>query len=112
MTSSPHKRRWPSTARCEMCGFLAMIIGLSTILGKLLAESGAAEVIANPMVRLLEIKRLDYTVMPVALDGLGAEASGKAAAPPPSWVCVEFVHHAAAGDFDAARDCCGCDTRG
>ncbi len=56
-----------------------MIIGLGTILEKLLAESGAAEVIANPMVRLLEIKRLDYTVMPVALGGLGMKVSGKTA---------------------------------
>jgi len=47
-------------------GFLAMIIGLGTILGKLLAESGAAEVIANRMVKLLGIKRLDYAVMLVA----------------------------------------------
>ncbi|MEO5913660.1 MAG: gluconate:H+ symporter [Luteolibacter sp.] len=47
-------------------GFLAMIIGLGTILGKLLAESGAAEVIANRMVRLLGVKRLDYALMLVA----------------------------------------------
>jgi len=47
-------------------GFLAMIIGLGTILGKLLAESGAAEVISNRMVRLLGIKRLDYAIMLVA----------------------------------------------
>lgn len=47
-------------------GFLAMIIGLGTVLGKLLAESGAAEVIANRMVGLLGIKRLDYAVMLVA----------------------------------------------
>lgn len=47
-------------------GFLAMIIGLGTILGKLLAESGAAEVIANKMVRWLGIGRLDYAVMLVA----------------------------------------------
>jgi len=47
-------------------GFLAMIIGLGTILGKLLAESGAAEVIANRMVKLLGIKRLDYAIMLVA----------------------------------------------
>ena len=47
-------------------GFLAMIIGLGTVLGKLLAESGAAEVIANRMVRMLGIKRLDYALMLVA----------------------------------------------
>lgn len=47
-------------------GGLGMIIGLGTILGKLLAESGAAEVIANTMVRWLGEKRLDYAVMLVA----------------------------------------------
>ncbi len=44
-------------------GFLGMIIGLGTILGKLLAESGAAEVIASTLVRWLGVKRLDYAVM-------------------------------------------------
>ena len=34
-------------------GGIAMIIGLGMILGKLLAESGAAEVIANQLVRWL-----------------------------------------------------------
>ncbi|MHA3774676.1 GntT/GntP/DsdX family permease [Verrucomicrobiota bacterium sgz303538] len=47
-------------------GFLGMIIGLGTILGKLLAESGAAEVIASTMVRMLGVKRLDYALMLVA----------------------------------------------
>jgi GntP family gluconate:H+ symporter len=47
-------------------GFLAMVIGLGTVLGKLLAESGAAAVIANRMVKLLGIKRLDYAVMLMA----------------------------------------------
>ena len=47
-------------------GGLAMIIGLGTILGKLLSESGAAEVIANTMVRILGKERLDYAVMIVA----------------------------------------------
>ncbi len=47
-------------------GGLAMIIGLGTILGKLLSESGAADVIANTMVRLLGPKRLDYAIMVVA----------------------------------------------
>ena len=47
-------------------GGLAMIIGLGTILGKLLSESGAAEVIANTMVRWLGPARLDYAVMLVA----------------------------------------------
>ena len=47
-------------------GGLAMIIGLGTILGKLLAESGAAEVIALTMVRWLGPARLDYAIMIVA----------------------------------------------
>ena len=47
-------------------GFLAMIIGLGTILGKLLAESGASGVIAKRMIGLLGIKRLDYALMLVA----------------------------------------------
>ena len=47
-------------------GFLGMIIGLGTVLGKLLAESGAAEVIASTMVRWLGRGRLDYAVMLVA----------------------------------------------
>jgi GntP family gluconate:H+ symporter len=47
-------------------GFLGMIIGLGTVLGKLLAESGGAETIARTMVRLFGVKRLDYAVMFVA----------------------------------------------
>ncbi len=47
-------------------GGLAMIIGLGTVLGKLLSESGAAHVIADTMVRWLGPKRLDYAVMIVA----------------------------------------------
>jgi GntP family gluconate:H+ symporter len=45
---------------------LVMIIGLGTMLGKLLAESGAAQVIANTLVRWLGPTRLDYAVMLVA----------------------------------------------
>lgn len=47
-------------------GGLAMIIGLGTILGKLLSESGAAEVIALTMVRWFGPARLDYAIMLVA----------------------------------------------
>ena len=47
-------------------GSLALIIGLGTILGKLLAESGAAEVIAERLVRWLGEKRLDFAVMLIA----------------------------------------------
>ena len=47
-------------------GGLAMIIGLGTILGKLLSESGAVEVIAHTLVRWLGPARLDYAIMIVA----------------------------------------------
>lgn len=42
---------------------LGMVIALGTILGKLLAESGGAEVIATQMVHWLGVKRLDYAMM-------------------------------------------------
>jgi GntP family gluconate:H+ symporter len=45
---------------------LGMIIGLGTVLGKLLSESGAAEVIATTMVRIMGVQRLDYAVMLVS----------------------------------------------
>jgi GntP family gluconate:H+ symporter len=45
---------------------LGMIIGLGTVLGKLLSESGAAEVIAQTMVRIMGVQRLDYAVMLVS----------------------------------------------
>jgi GntP family gluconate:H+ symporter len=47
-------------------GGLAMIIGLGTMLGKLLAESGAAGVIADRFTRLFGRNRLDYAVMVAA----------------------------------------------
>ena len=47
-------------------GSLAMIIGLGTMLGKLLAESGAAHVIAERLTRLFGKERLDYAIMVAA----------------------------------------------
>jgi len=47
-------------------GFLLMIIALGTVLGKMLEESGAAAVLADRLIRLLGIKRLDYAVMIVS----------------------------------------------
>ena len=44
-------------------GNLAMIIGLGTMLGKMLAESGAAHVIAERLTRLFGKERLDYAIM-------------------------------------------------
>jgi GntP family gluconate:H+ symporter len=45
---------------------LGMIIGLGTILGKMLAESGGAEVIARTVVGYFGVSRLDYAMMLVA----------------------------------------------
>ena len=44
-------------------GNLAMIIGLGTMLGKMLSESGAAHVIAERLTRLFGKERLDYAIM-------------------------------------------------
>ena len=44
-------------------GNLAMIIGLGTVLGKMLAESGAAHVIAERLTALFGKERLDYAIM-------------------------------------------------
>ncbi len=44
-------------------GNLAMIIGLGTMLGKMLAESGGAQVLAGGITKLFGVKRLDYAVM-------------------------------------------------
>ena len=47
-------------------GGLAMIIGLGTMLGKMLSESGGAQVVANGIVRLFGKERLDYAMMVAA----------------------------------------------
>ena len=47
-------------------GGLAMIIGLGTMLGKLLAESGAAQVIAERFTAVFGKERLDYAMMVAA----------------------------------------------
>jgi len=47
-------------------GQLAMIIGLGTMLGKMLAESGGANVVASGVVRFFGAKRVDYAVMVAA----------------------------------------------
>jgi gluconate:H+ symporter, GntP family len=46
-------------------GFIAVVVGLGTMLGKMLSESGGAEVIANTFVRGLGTKRLHWTLMAV-----------------------------------------------
>ena len=47
-------------------GFIAVIVGIGTMLGKLLAESGGAEVIASTFVRALGPRRLPITMVIVA----------------------------------------------
>jgi GntP family gluconate:H+ symporter len=47
-------------------GQLAMIIGLGTMLGKMLAESGGANVVASGVVRFFGAKRVDYAMMVAA----------------------------------------------
>lgn len=47
----------------DTLGFIAMVIGLGTIIGKLLAESGGAAVVSAGLVRLLGERRLDWAMM-------------------------------------------------
>jgi GntP family gluconate:H+ symporter len=47
-------------------GFVAIVIGLGTILGKLLAESGGAEVVARRLVSLFGERRLPWAIVAVA----------------------------------------------
>src|ERR1051325_9635208 len=44
-------------------GLIAVVVGLGTMLGKTLAESGGGETIANTFVRLLGVKRLHWALM-------------------------------------------------
>ena len=50
----------------KVLGDIAMVIGLGTVLGKMLAESGGARVIASRLVRALGEKRLHWAVMLIA----------------------------------------------
>ena len=47
----------------DTLGFVAMVIGLGTVIGKLLAESGGAAVVSGAVVRLMGQKRLDWAMM-------------------------------------------------
>ena len=47
-------------------GFIAIVVGLGTILGKMLAESGGAEVVAATFIKVLGEKRIHWTMMIVA----------------------------------------------
>src|SRR5258705_4128972 len=46
-------------------GFIAVVVGLGTMLGKMLSESGGAEVIANTFVRAFGTQRLHWTLAAV-----------------------------------------------
>jgi GntP family gluconate:H+ symporter len=50
----------------KVLGDIAVVIGLGTILGKMLAESGGADVVANRLIRALGEERLDWAMMFVA----------------------------------------------
>lgn len=47
----------------DTLGFIAMVIGLGTVIGKLLAESGGAVVVSGWLVRTLGTRRLDWALM-------------------------------------------------
>jgi GntP family gluconate:H+ symporter len=47
----------------DTLGFIAMVIGLGTVTGKLLAESGGAAVVSGALIRLLGERRLDWALM-------------------------------------------------
>jgi GntP family gluconate:H+ symporter len=48
-------------------GSIAVVVGLGTMLGKMLAESGGAEVVAHTLIRALGEQRLPWTMLLVAL---------------------------------------------
>jgi H+/gluconate symporter-like permease len=50
----------------KILGGIGMIIGLGTLLGKLLAESGGARVVADTLIRSLGEKRLPWAMLLVA----------------------------------------------
>jgi GntP family gluconate:H+ symporter len=47
----------------DTLGFVAMVIGLGTIIGKLLAESGGAAVVSAALIRTMGERRLDWAMM-------------------------------------------------
>jgi GntP family gluconate:H+ symporter len=47
----------------DTLGSIAMVIALGTVIGKLLAESGGAVVVANALARVLGERRLDWALM-------------------------------------------------
>ena len=47
----------------DTLGFVAMVIGLGTVMGKLLAESGGAGVVSAAVIRAMGVRRLDWAMM-------------------------------------------------
>ena len=47
----------------DTLGFVAMVIGLGTVMGKLLAESGGAGVVSAAVIRAMGLRRLDWAMM-------------------------------------------------
>lgn len=47
----------------DTLGFVAMVIGLGNVIGKLLAESGGAAVVSSALIRALGARRLDWALM-------------------------------------------------
>ncbi len=47
----------------DTLGFVAMVIGLGTVIGKLLAESGGAAVVSGALIRTMGERRLDWALM-------------------------------------------------
>jgi GntP family gluconate:H+ symporter len=47
----------------DTLGFVAMVIALGTVIGKLLAESGGAVVVSNALVQTLGERRVDWALM-------------------------------------------------
>ena len=47
----------------DTLGFIAMVIGLGTVIGKLLAESGGAVVVSSALIRALGERRLDWALL-------------------------------------------------
>lgn len=51
----------------DTLGFVAMVIGLGTVIGKLLAESGGAAVVARAIARAFGERRIEWAIMCCAL---------------------------------------------
>jgi GntP family gluconate:H+ symporter len=47
----------------DTLGFVAMVIGLGTVIGKLLAESGGSAVVSGALIRAMGERRLDWAMM-------------------------------------------------